>query len=66
MICPVCGEKSVTTQTYNWDNGVLYRRRECVECGYRFSTYETCDRPKRSKIRKVTIENFLDVALKRY
>lgn len=66
MICPECGEKTRTVQTYSWANGVLYRRRECLGCGCLFSTYETCDKPKRKQRPRTSIEKFLDVALKRY
>lgn len=66
MICPVCGGKTRTAKTYDWANGVLYRRRECVDCGYLFSTYETCDKPKRKTRPRPSVEKFLDVALKRY
>lgn len=66
MICPGCGAKTRTVRTRNWDNGVLYRRRECLQCSFLFTTYETCDRPKRNANKRPSIEKFLDVALKRY
>jgi transcriptional repressor NrdR len=39
MTCPVCGAKTVVTNS-RADNDNVRRRRECRECGYRFTTYE--------------------------
>ena len=41
MLCPVCGGQSrvLATRTNDTVNTVK-RRRECVECGKRFTTYE--------------------------
>lgn len=40
MNCPVCGEKTKTIETRHPDPEVVRRRRECLACGYRFSTVE--------------------------
>ena len=42
MECPSCGfaeSKVVDSRPYS-DNKEIKRRRECLKCGYRFSTYE--------------------------
>lgn len=38
MLCPECDGKTKVINTRH--RGKLFRRRECVECGYRFNTYE--------------------------
>ena len=48
MRCPSCGfEDSKVVDSRPADNGsAIRRRRECLECGYRFTTYErTGDNP---------------------
>lgn len=42
MFCPVCSNKDtkVTDSRVAPDGTVVRRRRECMKCGYRFSTYE--------------------------
>jgi len=39
MICPVCGEKTMVIYS-GGDVDCVNRRRQCVECGYRFNTIE--------------------------
>lgn len=42
MRCPICAnndDKVIETRTTN-DNTVLRRRRQCLSCGHRFTTYE--------------------------
>jgi len=47
MRCPFCG-KSETKVTNKRDNeGIVRRRRECLKCSQRFTTYE---RPEESRI----------------
>lgn len=42
MRCPVCGhhESKVTDSRYVEQQNATRRRRECLECGERFTTYE--------------------------
>lgn len=42
MRCPKCGsfEDKVLETRQSKDGIVIKRRRECLECGYRFTTYE--------------------------
>ncbi|MED9781703.1 MAG: transcriptional regulator NrdR [Peptococcaceae bacterium] len=41
MLCPVCGGQSRVLDTRTNDAvNTVKRRRECVECGKRFTTYE--------------------------
>jgi transcriptional repressor NrdR len=44
--CPFCGERDtkVTDSRATDDGCSVRRRRECVKCGRRFTTYETVDR----------------------
>lgn len=45
MKCPVCNhlESKVVDSRYIENGTVIRRRRECVECGNRFTTYERID-----------------------
>ena len=41
MNCPICGNDTKVVETRISDNGSsIRRRRECVSCGKRFTTYE--------------------------
>jgi len=42
MKCPFCGETNnkVIDSRLSRDGNVIRRRRECIECGRRFTTYE--------------------------
>ena len=42
MKCPFCGEtnKKVIDSRLSKDGNVIRRRRECIDCGRRFTTYE--------------------------
>jgi transcriptional repressor NrdR len=41
MKCPYCGSESVKTlETRDTQNNVVRRRKECTNCGRRFTTYE--------------------------
>jgi transcriptional repressor NrdR len=41
MKCPYCGSDSVRTlETRNSQNNTIRRRKECLNCGKRFTTYE--------------------------
>lgn len=39
MTCVICGEKTRVVDSRSQEDS-KYRRRECVECGHRFSTVE--------------------------
>ena len=45
MKCPYCSsiETKVTDKRESEDNGVTRRRRECLKCSKRFTTYERID-----------------------
>lgn len=41
MKCPYCGSESIRTlETRNSQNNTIRRRKECLNCGRRFTTYE--------------------------
>lgn len=40
MKCPVCGAETEVVNSRSIDVDCVRRRRECVECKYRFSTLE--------------------------
>ena len=40
MKCGQCGGKVRVMETEQRSSGLLWRRRECKGCGWRFSTYE--------------------------
>jgi len=41
MICPYCGSENLKTlETRDSENNTVRRRKECAECGRRFTTYE--------------------------
>lgn len=42
MRCPKCGceESKVVDSRPSENNDAIRRRRECIQCGYRFTTYE--------------------------
>lgn len=48
MRCPNCdcSNTSVKDSRPREDRKVIRRRRVCDDCGYRFSTYETTEKPK--------------------
>ncbi|MDD6264683.1 MAG: transcriptional regulator NrdR [Clostridia bacterium] len=44
MKCPNCGHlESKVIDSRPTENSSIRRRRECLECGYRFTTYEIID-----------------------
>ncbi len=48
MKCPKCGSLNdkVVDSRQSKDGTVIRRRRECLECGYRFTTYERFEEEK--------------------
>lgn len=43
MKCLRCRDFTHVTTTYQNENGVTRRRRQCLKCGFRFTTRETPD-----------------------
>ena len=45
MRCPRCGceESKVVDSRPSENNDAIRRRRECIGCGFRFTTYERCE-----------------------
>ncbi len=39
MTCPICGGSTRTINSRP-KNDTVYRRRQCINCGHRFNTYE--------------------------
>lgn len=57
MKCPLCSGDSSVLQTYNNANNQVRRRRQCDDCGHRFTTKERMFKaPKIGKL-KEEIEN---------
>lgn len=40
MFCPKCNSDKTSVTDSRSDGGAIRRRRECQECGFRFTTYE--------------------------
>jgi transcriptional repressor NrdR len=40
MFCPKCSSDETSVTDSRSDGGAIRRRRECGECGFRFTTYE--------------------------
>ncbi len=40
MFCPKCNSEKTSVTDSRSDGGAIRRRRECSDCGYRFTTYE--------------------------
>ena len=67
MNCPYCGSESIRTlETRDSQNNTIRRRKECLNCGKRFTTYEyietvelmvrkTDDRIERFDLNKIII-----------
>ena len=72
MKCPKCGvadDKVLDSRTAR-DGAAIRRRRECLACGYRFTTYEEIDREgllviKRDGRRQAFDRQKLDKAIRR-
>ena len=72
MKCPKCGQsgdKVLDSRTAR-DGAAIRRRRECLGCGHRFTTFEEIDRDeimvvKRSGVREAFDRQKLDTAIRR-
>lgn len=40
IFCPVCGYETIVINSRDYKDNTIRRRRECVNCGTRFSTIE--------------------------
>ena len=61
MRCPKCGceESKVVDSRPSENNDAIRRRRECIQCGYRFTTYERREETPLTVLKKdVTKETF--------
>jgi transcriptional repressor NrdR len=60
MKCPYCGheELKVTDSRNNVESNSIRRRRECLDCGTRFTTFETVDVAMQVKKRDGSYEEF--------
>lgn len=38
--CPVCDSNQIGVFNSRTESGYLHRRRKCMSCGFRYSTYE--------------------------
>ncbi len=45
MYCPFCGDRNTRVMDSRDHEDRVRRRRECLGCGKRFTTYEAVDRP---------------------
>ena len=54
MRCPKCGceESKVVDSRPSENNEAIRRRRECVQCGYRFTTYARREEPPLTVLKK--------------
>ena len=41
MVCPKCKTKTQVIDSRNRGKQVIYRRRVCLNCGHKFSTWES-------------------------
>jgi transcriptional repressor NrdR len=59
MFCPKCNSEKTSVTDSRSDAGAIRRRRECGECGYRFTTFERIEMVLPVVIKKDgTRENF--------
>ena len=44
MICPKCSGRTTIIETRKLNDGLqVRRRRKCIKCGFRFTTYEKAE-----------------------
>lgn len=46
MLCPECKKSDTKVLDSRDDSRVIRRRRECIKCEYRFTTYERVESPR--------------------
>lgn len=63
MKCPVCNciDSKVIDSRLSEDGRSIRRRRECVECGKRFTTYETMETPPVYVVKKSGVREEFNV-----
>ena len=62
MRCPMCGcleDKVIDSRSVREDSGVR-RRRECLSCGHRFTTYESIIREELKVVKRSNIREDFD------
>ena len=61
MKCPFCGslDNRVVDSRLSKDNTAIRRRRECLHCGRRFTTYEYVEEIQLMVIKKMGVESHL-------
>ena len=62
MRCPICGcleDKVIDSRSVREDSGVR-RRRECLSCGHRFTTYESIIRDELKVVKRSNIREDFD------
>lgn len=62
MRCPMCGcleDKVIDSRSVREDSGVR-RRRECLSCGHRFTTYESIIRDELKVVKRSNIREDFD------
>ncbi|MBC5810055.1 MAG: transcriptional repressor NrdR [Candidatus Eremiobacteraeota bacterium] len=52
MICPTCRKTETRVVDSRDDENVVRRRRECLGCKYRFTTYERMEAPRLFVVKK--------------
>ena len=62
MNCPYCGfeDQKVLDSRPAREGEAIRRRRECVHCERRFTTYETADKPKLSVLKRRGLQEDFD------
>jgi len=56
MLCPECKKSDTKVLDTRDDNRLVRRRRECLRCHYRFTTYERTESPKIKVIKRSGVE----------
>jgi transcriptional repressor NrdR len=52
LICPTCRKNETRVVDSRDDESVVRRRRECLGCKYRFTTYERMEAPRQYVVKK--------------
>ena len=61
MVCPRCGSmnfKTINTRNKNIKHDGIMRRKECIDCGQRWTTYEVLDWKTEDDIRSELMAQF--------
>ncbi len=64
MKCPHChvADSKVIESREAGDNDAIRRRRECLHCGHRYTTYERIERPNLAVVKKGGVRELFDRA----